>query len=355
MKRLFGAALLAVSSAAGAAETAEDEAAARLLAPTAPLRVTGSSTVAPFALVAASRTENAKISVETSGTTAGLAALCAARGPGQGGAALAGASRPVRPAELDACSEAGVSTVVEVTLGQDALVFAQAADNEPLMLDAATLFRAVAARWPRSADDCTLTPNRVRTWADVSPSLPARPILVYGPPATSGSGETLSRLALAPGARAHPCLAALEEADPAAFAEALAVDTGGRWIATGESDGATAFALTRLKNAVGIMGLVHAQREEGLAILPFGGVPPTTDTIAAGQYALARPLFVYTTAGQLTGDPRVIDLVRALRDGDATGPDGILTKMGLASEAGAGSARLISTGTGEATPMRLGD
>ena len=317
-----------------------------------PLWITGSSTVAPFALVAAGLSRDGQRTfVEATGTSAGLAALCGAEA-----APLVGASRQVRRAELASCEARNVATVIEVELGLGAIVLAQSSEAAPLALTQADLYLAVARDVPDrpEAEDCRLVPNRARAWSDVRAGLPERRLRVYGPPVTSGTRDVLLSRGLAVGARALPCLAALERRDPEAFERALRVRRDGAWVDAGESDGALAFALTRLPDAVGVMGRVHALAQDGLAVLPLGGVYPTPETIADGRYPLSRPLYLYTEAGWLTRDPRVREVVTAFAKPEATGPSGVLTGMGLAPNPQGSQARLISTADGAATPLSLG-
>ena len=268
-------------------------------------------------------------------------------------AALDGREAPVI-GSAEGETEAGVPTVIEVPLGRDGIVLAQGSGSAPMSLEPADVFRALAARLPSGPDDCRLLPNRHRSWHEIRADLPERRIAVYGPPKTSGTLEVFVREAIASGARAEPCLAALERSDPDAFAEALQLRADGAWIEAGENDGATAYALTRLPGSIGVFGLVHAAPQEGLTLLSFGGVHPNARTVADGRYPLARPLFLYTTAGHLTRDPRVIEMVRGFTAQETVGPSGLLTSMGLAPGTETGRARLIDSRTGEATPLPLG-
>ena len=63
--------------------------------------------------------------------------------------------------------------------------FAESKRGPHMALTAADIYRALAA-YPGGK------PNTARTWADVNPALPAIPIQVYGPPATSGPAPDIS-------------------------------------------------------------------------------------------------------------------------------------------------------------------
>lgn len=336
--------------AAGTEGADEPETETRAPATSRALHVSGSSTVAPFVLVLTDGIEAFETQVSSSGTTAGLSALCDLR---PGSADLTGASRRIVEAELAGCAAAEVATVVEVPLGLDGIVLAQSDDAPTMRLTAADIYRALAARRPAGPLDCALRRNTARLWSDVRSDLPPRPIRFYGPPLTSGTREVFTRQLVARGARTEPCLAALAATAPQRFEAALALRRDGAWTEAGESDGAVAYALTRLPDAIGIFGLVHAAAQDGLALIPLDGVAPTAEAIADRTYALSRPLYLYTTAGHLTRDPRVIEVIRAAAAPGAVGADGVLTGMGLVPASEAGSAFLIDTETHERTALPL--
>lgn len=91
-----------------------------------PVTVTGSSTVLPVSMVAAEalRGQNpqVEVSVEGPGTGDGLQRFC------EGGADVAGASRPIRDEELAACAAAGIE-VIELPIGRDGIAVVVAPEN----------------------------------------------------------------------------------------------------------------------------------------------------------------------------------------------------------------------------------
>lgn len=305
-----------------------------------PLVVAGSSTVAPFAQVVAAETGIPAVITET-GTAQGLAALCAP----EGRADIAAASRPVSARELKACAAAGVTALTEIVIGLDAIVLAQSESAAPLDLAPRDLYLALASEVPASADDCRLVPNRARRWRDLRPDLPDRPIAVYGPPRGSGTRAMLSRLGIEEGAYAVPCAAALAAVDAEAFRRSLAIRSDGAWTDAGESDGALAFALTQLRDAVGVFGLVHARHQEGLTVLPMGGVEPTGAHIASGRYRLGRPLYLYTHA-EKRDDPRISRFLGGFVLDDEDGPGRLLLRMSLTGAGPDNPAANIDTATG---------
>ena len=76
---------------------------------------------------------------------------------------------------------------------QDAwLRFASAKGGIMMNLTPEIVYKAIAAK-PFGKE------QTAKTWKDVDPSLPAEPILVYGPPSTSGTRDALAELILTKG------------------------------------------------------------------------------------------------------------------------------------------------------------
>lgn len=308
------------------------------------LTVAGSGTLAPYVLVAAGDRPVTMIEI---GTEEGLRALCREDGMG---ADLAAASRRIRPSEVAACRKAGIGTLIETVVGLDGIVLAQSAKASALALAPRDLYLALAEKVPAGPHDCRMIRNPAKTWRDVRADLPDRRIEVYGPPPGSGTRAMFERLAVKEGAFAVPCAAAHAEVDPAAFERTLRIRKDGAWIDGGESDGALAYAVTRLDGALGVFGLVHAKRQEGLTLLPLGGVAPTREHIRSGRYRLGRPLFLYTNAEKLAAEPGLGALWRAFGPDTAQSEGRLLLRMGLVELPGDNRAAKIDTATGERRP-----
>ena len=97
---------------------------------------------------------------------------------------MANASRRMKLSEFDKCQANGVTDVIELQVGLDGIAFASAKDGIRLSLSPRTVYEALAAR-PYGGEQTN------ETWRDVDPSLPDEPILVYGPPSTSGTRDAL--------------------------------------------------------------------------------------------------------------------------------------------------------------------
>ncbi len=310
----------------------------------------GSSTVYPFTtLVAESFVANnpdAKAPViESTGTGAGMKLFCA--GVGAGHPDIEDASRRMKRSEYAACRNNGVGPVMEVQVGIDGIAFAEAKNGPGMTLTPADLYRALAAA-PLGR------PNTAKVWRDVNPALPATPIQVYGPPATSGTRDALAELILTRGCEAIDPRA--KTLDPEAHkALCTRVREDGVYVDAGENDNLIVQKLAANPNAIGVFGYSYLEQNlgtvDGVAI---NGVEPTYATIAAGAYPGSRPLYVYVKKAHLRAIPGLATFLKLYAA--AWGPDGPLVRRGLiaAPEAVRAKAAAVVANETPLNPAELG-
>ncbi|MCU6454942.1 substrate-binding domain-containing protein [Sphingomonas sp. A2-49] len=283
----------------------------------------GSSTVYPFTTLVAetfvANNPDAKAPViESTGTGAGMKLFCA--GVGAGHPDIEDASRRMKRGEYAACAANGVGPVMEVQVGIDGIAFAEAKGGPGMTLTPADLYRALAAA-PLGRR------NTARLWRDVNAALPATPIQVYGPPATSGTRDALAELILTRGCEAtDPAAKAL---DPEAHrARCTRVREDGAYVDAGENDNLIVQKLAANPTAIGVFGYSYLEQNaasvNGVAI---DGVRPTYATIAAGAYPGSRPLYLYVKIAHLRAVPGLATFL-SLYAG-AWGPQGPLVRRGL--------------------------
>ena len=290
------------------------------------IRVVGSSTVYPFTTLVAEQYLAADPDarppvIESTGTGAGIRLFCA--GVGAAYADLVDASRRMKRSEYDECARHGAGDLMEVQIGIDGIAFAEARRGPPMRLTPTLIFRALAAM-PNGQ------PNRSRTWRDLDPALPATPIRVYGPPATSGTREAFAELILARGCETiDPTLSSLRERNRAAFeARCLTVRDDGAYIDAGENDNLIVQKLGANPDAIGIFGYSYLEENsEAVRGVAINGVEPTYQAIAGGRYPGARPLFVYVKRAHLRAVPGLRRFLALYAANWA--PDGALTRRGL--------------------------
>lgn len=300
-------------------------------APDTKIRIVGSSTVSPFSTTVAEQfgaiSEYPTPIVETTGTGGGFKAFCQGIGPGH--PSISNASRPIKPSEIELCQKAGIDQIVEVKIGYDGIVLANAKGAPELDLTKAEIFLALAAEVPDGKGGWIKNPNK--TWKDVADHLPDMPILVSGPPPTSGTRDAFAELAMEGGADEIPDVAALKETDKDLFTKkATTIRSDGAWIDSGEND--TAIVQTLLKNSdsIGIMGYSFLEQNlDRLKGAHIEGSDPTFSEIASGKYKISRSMFFYVKKQNVPLVPGILDFVEEFTQEDAWGPTGYLIEKGL--------------------------
>ena len=85
--------------------------------------------------------------------------------------------------------------------------------------------------------------------------------------------------------------------------------------------------------AVGVFGLSFYQNNtDKLRVATMGGVVPTVESIAAGDYPVSRPLFFYVKKQHIGVIPGLKEFVEFFVSDDMAGPDGPLAAYGLVSD-----------------------
>ena len=289
------------------------------------IRAVGSSTVYPFAKVIADSLAKSNAAfkspiIESTGTGAGMKLFCA--GVGVSHPDIANASRRMKKSEYEDCAKNGVDKIVEVQVGLDGIAFAEAKGGLGMKLTQADVYKALAAN-PYGK------PNTAKTWKDVNPAYPAEPILVYGPPSTSGTRDALKELILMKGCDANPEMKALKDSDKDKH-EAICgeVRSDGAYVDAGENDNLIVQKLEANPKAVGVFGFSYLEENsDKLEGLSMNGVQPTYAAITDFSYPGARPLYIYVKAAHL-------DAIKGLKEFIAEwakhwGKDGLLAKQGM--------------------------
>lgn len=292
--------------------------------------VAGSSTVFPFATRVSENvarlTGNKPARVESLGTGGGIKLFCS--GLGAKAPDIATASRQMKKSEWDACVGAGVNEIIELKVGYDGIVIANAKGGKIYDVTREQIFRALAAELPAGAG---FAPNTTATWADVNPSLPKDKILVYGPPPTSGTRDAFAELALEAGARKLPALEALRASDEDAFKQRAHRTRGdGAWVDAGENDNAIVQTLTKTPGSLGVFGYSFLENNsDTVKAASVEGVAPTLAAISNGSYPLSRSLYIYVKKANFAVKPGLREYVQAFVSDAASGKGGYLIERGL--------------------------
>jgi phosphate transport system substrate-binding protein len=233
------------------------------------LRIDGSSTVFPITEVAAhsfrEQAPGVDLSLGVSGTGGGFARFCA------GETDITGASRPIKASEREACAANGID-FIELPIAYDGIsVVVSAANDWVTCVSVAELGRM----WAPEAEGV------IMNWDQIRAEWPARPLLLRGPGADSGTYD---------------------------YFTAATVGTEGLsrsdFIAS-EDDYLIAQDVVENADTLGFFGYAYlveyGELLRGIAIDNGAGcVAPSATTILDGSYQpLARPIFLYVNPASL--------------------------------------------------------
>ena len=294
--------------------------------------VVGSSTVYPFATVVAERfgrgSEFKTPKIESTGSGGGLKLFC--DGVGVDYPDIANSSRAIKQSEVDACAKNGVTEIVEVKIGYDGIVFANALNSTEIDLSRRDIFLALAKQVPGKVDG-ELIDNPFVTWADVNPALPATKIEVLGPPPTSGTRDAFVELAMEGGCKTVGWIKALKDSDSNAYKSIChTIREDGAFVEAGENDNLIVQKLQANPDAFGIFGFSFLdQNREKVKGAHVDGVKPTFDAIAEGDYPVSRPLYFYVKKAHVDVIPGLRGFLREFTSNRAWGDEGYLSDRGL--------------------------
>lgn len=288
---LAGALLLAACSNTGSQGESSGVSTAAL---TGSVFVSGSSTVEPISLANAEKfagvQANVDISVEGPGTSDGFALFC------DGESDVSDASRAIKQEEIDTCAENGIE-FIELYIAIDGLSVLTSVHNEAIdCLSFTDLWALLGPDAPGNGSNWSDADSLAEEAEDatggefgaIHAPYPDAPISITAPGEESGTFDSFIEIVL------DKVGGALEVED---------VTTTPNYQASAD-DNVIIQGLTGTAENPDTLGWVgFAYYEENTDVVKAlevdggnGCVAPTVDTIASGEYPIARPLFVYVNA-----------------------------------------------------------
>lgn len=288
------------------------------------IQIVGSSTVFPFSTSVAEqfgqKTEFKTPVVESTGSGGGMKLFC--DGVGIGTPDMTNASRRIKKSEYDSCMANGV-TPVEVKIGFDGIVLANAIGGADFELTLAQIFLALAKEVPVGG---ALVSNPNEKWSDIDPTLPNTAIEVLGPPPTSGTRDAFVEIAMEGGCKAIDSAAELGLAKK----KCHAVREDGAYIEAGENDNLIVQKLESNPNAVGIFGFSFLdQNTDKIKGAVVEGSAPEFEAIANGEYSVSRSLYLYVKKEHAGVIPGIEEFIAEFTSEGSWGDEGYLTDKGL--------------------------
>jgi phosphate transport system substrate-binding protein len=292
------------------------------------VQIAGSSTVLPFANIAAEQfgKANPKFKtpvVESGGSSAGLKNFCA--GIGEKTIDIANSSRKIRPAEIADCKKNGVADIIEVKFGYDGIVFASSTKSAKFAFEPKHIYLAVAAQVPVKGQ---LAANPYKNWKEIDPKLPDQPIQLFIPGEKHGTREVFEEKVLEAGCHDYPEIKALDakakaNACKAVRKDGLSVDIDGDYTET-------LARIQRTETAIGVFGLsFYDQNRDKIQVAPVGGIEPTVESIADGKYPVSRPLYFYVKKAHVGVIPGLKEYVDYFLSDKMVGEEGMTVDKGL--------------------------
>jgi phosphate transport system substrate-binding protein len=311
------AAVLALAASAGYA-AARDQ-----------IQIAGSSTVLPYAKIVAETfgetfTDFKTPVVESGGSGAGIKEFC--KGVGEDTIDIANSSRKIKDDEVKSCVDAGVKEIQEVKIGYDGIVFATDIKGPDFAIQPADIYKALAAK---VLVDGKLVDNPNTKWNQVNPAFPDWDIAAYIPGEKHGTREVFETKLLEAGCDKDGLTAAGVAKDDL-FKTCVAVRKDGKAV---DIDGDYTETLARIdsnKTGVGVFGLAfYENNADKLKVATVGGIVPSTETIAKGEYPVSRPLYFYVKKAHLGVVPGLKEYVEFFLDDQMIGPESPLAEYGL--------------------------
>lgn len=329
------------------------------------ISIVGSSTVYPFAKDVSRRfsqiTALQTPKIESTGSGGGFKLFCA--GVGTQHPDINNASRRMKASELDLCKQNGVSDIVEVLIGYDGVSVASSVLIDKYAFSDKDLYLGLAKWVPDENGKMIKNPHQ--RWSSVNPSLPDEEIRVYGPPASSGTRDAFSELALGKGAATFGFLkklsklkaedqgaiqSAVQAANiPASYWEQVVekkaakasgkdlfknlvydIRDDGVYVESGENDDLVVNELVANPYSIGIIGYGFLrENQKKIHGSSINGIEPSLADISEGRYPLSRGLYFYVKKAHIGKVPGIEEYIRIFLSRVEVGKGGYLENDGL--------------------------
>ncbi len=283
------------------------------------VKITGSSTVFPFSSYVAEElgatTKFPAPVVESTGSGGGHKLFGAGMGPNTPD--IANSSRRMKDSEFENAAKNGVVDITEAKIGFDGIAVAQNKDNAPMSISLEELAMAVAANVPV---DGKIVPNPYTKWNEINPNLPARKIVFYGPPTSSGTRDAFEEMVV------EKVCGKIEGYEKGY--KKIRQDSA--YVPAGENDNLIVQKLSKDKDAFGIFGYSFLEENsDTIQAASINGVEPTPETVAAGKYPISRSLYFYIKNAHYDAIPGLKEYVELFMSEKMIGKDGLLKGIGL--------------------------
>jgi phosphate transport system substrate-binding protein len=244
---------------------------------------------------------------------------------------ITNASRRMKSSEFETCQKNGVTEILEVLIGYDGIVLANAKTAKPIELSLKDVYLALAKEVPNLDGSLSFVANPYKTWDQVNPKLPKTKIEVLGPPPTSGTRDSFNELGMEGGCAMIEWVKALKKTDEKDYEKKCrTIREDGVYIEAGENDNLIVQKLAANPNALGVFGYSFLdQNMDKVQGAIVDGHEPTVDNIAGGDYPVSRAIYVYVKKAHIGKIPGIKEFVEEYTSEKAMGEEGYLADKGL--------------------------
>lgn len=240
------------------------------------IKIDGSSTVFPVTEAVAEEfgaKSQAKVTIGVSGTGGGFKKFCS------GETVISGASRPIKPSEVEMCKKAGIE-YIELPVAYDGIAVVVNPEND--WVDKLTVDELKTMWAPESQ-------GKITKWSQVREGWPDEEIHLMGPGVDSGTYDYFTK-----------AIVGKEHASRGDFTSS-------------EDDNVLVQGVSGDKLGLAFFGFAYYASNEGkLKVAPIddgdesngaGAIAPSTTSVADGTYQpLSRPIFIYVNKAEAKGD-----------------------------------------------------
>jgi len=297
------------------------------------ISIVGSSTVYPFATIAAEKfgqSSGFKTPViESTGTGGGMKLFC--KGIGVEYPDVTNASRAIKGTEAKLCADAGVE-FQEFIVGNDGIAFSNSLKGKHFKISIAHVAAALAAELPdQDGNGAGASANKLMNWADVDAYTAKRtgsalagllniPVSIMVPPPTSGTRDAMGELFMKNGWKKLGL-------DGSGYKK---LREDGVAIEVGENDSLIIEKLVADDGLFGVFGYsFFDQNRDKVQASILDGVELNFENIASYKYPAARPLYFYVKKAHVGVIPGLKEFINEFVSEKAMGLDGYLFPAGL--------------------------
>lgn len=199
---------------------------------------------------------------------------------------IANASRAIKVSEVESCGQLSPArTPIEFRVGTDAIAIVVSKDND--FLTNVT-----------KAELDMIFSDKAEKWSDVNPAWPAEAIKRFIPGTDSGTFEFF----------VETITQKVNEIKKLDDAKVIILNAKNQQLS--EDDNVLVQGVEGDKYAIGFFGFAYYQQQkDNLKAISIDGVEPNFETAESGEYALSRPLFIYSDAAILKAKPQVAGFI----------------------------------------------